>query len=94
MIKAIAIDDEPLALNIIEDYCNRSEKINLINKFSSQEKAIRYINKFDVDLIFLDIKMPKKNGIELYKSLKRKTKVIFTTAFSEYAVEGLSLIHI
>ena len=91
MIKAIALDDEPLALNIIEGYCNISDKITLVNKFSSQEKAIRYINKFEVDLLFLDINMPKKNGIELYKSLKRKTKVIFTTAYSNYAVEGFNL---
>ena len=86
MIKAIAIDDEPLALQILEALCARIAYIDLLKTFTSQTEAQRYINKFEVDLLFLDIQMPRQNGIDLYKSLKQETKVIFTTAYSEYAV--------
>jgi len=91
MIKAIAIDDEPLALQILEAFCERIETISLLKTFTSQSEAQRYINKFEVDLLFLDIQMPRQNGIDLYKSLKQETKVIFTTAYSEYAVEGFNV---
>ena len=91
MIKAIAIDDEPLALQIIEALCERISYIELHKTFTSQAEAQRYINKFEVDLLFLDIQMPRQNGIDLYKSLKQETKVIFTTAYSEYAVEGFNV---
>ena len=91
MIKAIAIDDEPLALQILEALCARIAYIDLLKTFTSQTEAQRYINKFEVDLLFLDIQMPRQNGIDLYKSLKQETKVIFTTAYSEYAVEGFNV---
>lgn len=91
MIKAIALDDEPLALEVIKTFCQDSEHVRLMQVFTEQDKAIKYINKFEVDLLFLDIQMPKLNGIDLYKSLKQKTKVIFTTAYSHYAVEGFNV---
>ena len=91
MIKAIAIDDEPLAIQIIEALCERISYVNLRKTFTSQAEAQRYINKFEVDLLFLDIQMPRQNGIDLYKSLKQETKVIFTTAYSEFAVEGFNV---
>lgn len=91
MIKAVAIDDEPLALQILEALCARIEYIKLLKTFTSQAEAQRYLNKFEVDLLFLDIQMPRQNGIDLYKSLKQETKVIFTTAYSEYAVEGFNV---
>lgn len=91
MIKAVAIDDEPLALQILEALCERIDYIDLQKTFTSQTEAQRYINKFEVDLLFLDIQMPRQNGIDLYKSLKQETKVIFTTAYSEYAVEGFNV---
>lgn len=91
MIKAIALDDEPLALEILKHYSETIEGIVLEKTFTSQKEAVKYLNKFDVDLLFLDIEMPGLNGIELYKSLHRSTKVIFTTAFSEYAVEGFNV---
>ncbi|WP_159017850.1 LytR/AlgR family response regulator transcription factor [Algibacter sp. L3A6] len=91
MIKAIALDDEPLALEVIMAYCEQIECVDLIHTFTSQEKAIKYLNKFDVDLLFLDIHMPKLNGIDLYKSLKHNVKVVFTTAYSNYAVEGFNV---
>ncbi|MEH6408291.1 MAG: LytTR family DNA-binding domain-containing protein [Leeuwenhoekiella sp.] len=91
MIKAIAIDDEPLALQVVDAFCCKIDYLTLEKTFTSQTDAIKYLNKFDVDLLFLDIQMPRKNGIELYKSLKNETKVIFTTAYSDYAVEGFNV---
>lgn len=91
MIKAIALDDEELALEVVQAYCDQIDYIDLVQTFTGQDKAIKYLNKFDVDLLFLDIQMPKLNGVDLYKSLKRQTKVIFTTAYSHYAVEGFNV---
>lgn len=91
MINAIAIDDEPLSLSVIERFCQDLDGIELKRTFTEQKKAIRYLNKFEVDLIFLDIRMPQQTGIELYKNLQREIKVIFITAYEEYAVEGFNL---
>jgi DNA-binding LytR/AlgR family response regulator len=91
MIKAIAIDDEPPALQLIETFCSRTEEISLEKTFTNPDEALKYLRKFPVDLLFLDIQMPSINGIEFYKSVKQDTMVIFTTAFTEYAVEGFNL---
>ncbi|MBK6332072.1 MAG: response regulator transcription factor [Bacteroidetes bacterium] len=91
MIKAIAIDDEPPALKIIETFCSQSENIQLEKTFSKPNDALKYINNYPVDLIFLDIQMPSISGIDFYKSLETDAMVIFTTAYSEYAVEGFNL---
>lgn len=91
MINAIAIDDEPLALTVIESLCNKSENINLQKTFTQPSEALRYLQKYPIDLIFCDIQMPAMTGINLVKSLKQKTMVIFTTAFSEYAAVSYEL---
>jgi DNA-binding LytR/AlgR family response regulator len=91
MIKAIAIDDEPLALNVIEKLCNKVEFISLVKTFTEPDEAMKHLRKFPVDLLFLDIKMPAINGINFFKAVKQETMVIFTTAFSEYAVEGFNV---
>jgi DNA-binding LytR/AlgR family response regulator len=91
MIKAIAIDDEPLALKVIENFCEKTDIISLQKTFNKPGEALKYVNKFPVDLLFLDINMPSINGIEFYKEIKQNTMVIFTTAYSEYAVEGFNL---
>ncbi|MFP3598517.1 LytR/AlgR family response regulator transcription factor [Chryseobacterium sp. SIMBA_029] len=91
MIKAIALDDEILALKIIENYAEKIENLSLEKIFNTQTDAQKYLNKFPVDLIFLDIEMPSKNGMDFYKSIPQNTKVIFTTAYSEYAVDAFSL---
>lgn len=91
MIKAVAIDDELPALKVIENFCNKTEGIELQKSFNMPTEALKYINKFPVDLLFLDINMPSLTGIELFKSVKQNTMVIFTTAYSEYAVEGFNL---
>ncbi|MDF0709078.1 LytR/AlgR family response regulator transcription factor [Flagellimonas okinawensis] len=91
MIRAIALDDEKLALEVIRAYSDQIEYLDLIQTFTEQAKAVKYLNKFEVDLLFLDIQMPNLDGISLYKSLKQNPKVIFTTAFSQYAVEGFNV---
>jgi len=91
MINAIAIDDEPLALTVIQSLCDKSEGINLLRTFTQPSEALKYLQKFPVDLIFCDIQMPAMTGINLVKALKHKTMVIFTTAFSEYAAVSYEL---
>ncbi|WP_053975466.1 LytR/AlgR family response regulator transcription factor [Mangrovimonas xylaniphaga] len=91
MITAVAIDDEPLALKVIETFCEQLDGIQLEKTFSNLTNAKKYINKFPVDVIFLDIEMPNINGIDFYASLTKPVKVIFTTAYDEYAVEGFNL---
>ena len=91
MINAIAIDDEPLALNVIQSLCNKNENINLQKTFTQPNKALKHLRKFPADLIFCDIQMPAMTGINLVKSLQQNTMVIFTTAFSEYAVVSYEL---
>lgn len=91
MINAIAIDDEPLALTVIESLCAANENINLQKTFTQPSEALKHLRKFPVDLIFCDIQMPAMTGIHLVKSLQQNTMVIFTTAFSEYAVVSYEL---
>ncbi len=91
MITAIAIDDEPLALEVMEAFCHRIPKIKLERTFTQVNEAQRYLRKFPVDLLLLDINMPQVNGIELYKRIEQNPMVIFTTAYPEYAIEGFNL---
>lgn len=91
MINAIAIDDEPLALTVIKSLCDKSEHINLQKTFTQPSEALKHLRKFPADLIFCDIQMPAMTGINLVKSLPQNIMVIFTTAFSEYAVISYEL---
>ncbi|WP_374542891.1 LytR/AlgR family response regulator transcription factor [Flavobacterium sp.] len=91
MITAIAIDDEPLALKIISHYCDQIDFITLEKTFTQQSEALKHLKKYPVDLIFLDIQMPNKNGVDFYKMLDNYPMVIFTTAHSQYAVEGFNV---
>lgn len=91
MIRAIALDDEILALRIIENYAEKIENLTLEKVFNKQSDAQKHLNKFPVDLIFLDIEMPTKNGLDFYKNISQNTKVIFTTAYSEYAVDAFNV---
>ncbi len=91
MIRAIAIDDEPPALAVIEAFCAQADFITLEKTFTKPAEAQKHLSKFPVDLIFLDIQMPSLSGIDFYKGLKQDMMVIFTTAFTEYAVEGFNL---
>ena len=91
MIKAVAIDDEPPALRVIENFCLKSGLVSVEKMFNKPQEALRYVNRFPVDLLFLDINMPSLKGTDLYRALKQQKMVIFTTAYSEFAVEGFEL---
>lgn len=91
MINAIALDDEPLALDVISAFCGRVEGVELQKVFTEPTEAVKHLRKYPVDLIFLDVRMPAMSGIEFYKAVAQDTMVIFTTAYSEYAVEGFNL---
>lgn len=90
-INAIAIDDEPLAIDIIEDYCEKTTFVNLQKTFCSAIEALKYLQENSVDLIFLDIQMPDLNGIDFLKILNNKPFIIFTTAYDNYALQGYEL---
>lgn len=91
MIQAIAIDDEIPALSIVQTFCSRTGFIHLERTFNQPTEALKHLRKFPVDLVFLDINMPSLSGIDLYKAVQQDTMAIFTTAYSEYAVEGFNL---
>ena len=85
------IDDEPLAIEVLESHIEASDLIDLKGNFTNPVKAFQAIQEQPVDLIFLDIQMPKITGLELIKSLKNPPMVIFTTAYREYAYDGFEL---
>ena len=91
MINCIALDDEPMALEVIKSHAEKIPYIKLTHSFTQISAAQRHLKKFPVDLIFLDINMPDMNGLDFYKNLQQKTMVIFTTAYSEFAVEGFNV---
>jgi DNA-binding LytR/AlgR family response regulator len=91
MIKALAIDDEPLALSVIETFCSQVDYIDLQKTFTKPNDALKHLNKYPVDLLFLDIHMPALTGIDFYKNIEQNTMVIFCTAHGQYAVEGFNL---
>lgn len=88
LISCIAVDDEPMALQLLEGYIEKTPFLELKNSFSNAIEALDYINENPVDLLFLDIQMPDLSGMGLSKIVKDKAKVIFTTAFDQYALEG------
>ena len=90
MIKCVAIDDEPIALSIIEEYCKRYGDIEL-STFTSPVDGMRCIEETKPDLVFMDIKMSTHNGLELARTLPADICLIFTTAFSQYALDGFNV---
>lgn len=88
MIRCIAIDDEPHALRQIADYIEKTPFLELVEKFESSIKALDFVLHNNIDLMFVDINMPDLNGIEFVKAFNEPPKVIFTTAHSEYAIDG------
>jgi two-component system, LytTR family, response regulator len=90
-MKAIAIDDEPIALDIIKSHASKVPFLDLEATFTDAFNALEYLQKESIDLIFLDIKMPDISGIDFYNSLSKKPLVIFTTAYSEHAVTSFEM---
>lgn len=91
MIKAIIVDDEPLALDVLETYIEKMPELTLVAKCENAIEANEALKNNEVDLMFLDIQMPQITGVEFLKSLKNPPAVIFTTAYPDYAVEGFEL---
>lgn len=85
------IDDEPLAIDVLVNYVNRLDQFETPATFTDPVKAFLAIKNDKPDLIFLDIKMPDFNGLEMVKSLKERPEIVITTAFREYAAEGFDL---
>jgi len=91
MINCIAIDDEPLALKQLSGYIKKIAYLNFLKGFNSAVKALEFIQENHIDLMFVDINMPDLSGMEFVKSLANPPKIIFTTAYREYAVEGFQV---
>ena len=90
-MRAIAIDDEPIALEIVRSHASKVPFLDLKAEFTDAFKALEYLQKESIDLIFLDIKMPDISGIEFFNSLSKKPLLIFTTAYSEHAVTSFEM---
>ncbi len=91
MLNCLLIDDEPLALQILGDFVNKTPYLKLVGKFEDPLQSLSLFESQKIDLLFLDIKMPDISGIDFYRSLVNKPEVIFTTAYSEYAIDGFEL---
>jgi DNA-binding LytR/AlgR family response regulator len=86
--QCLIVDDEPVAQQILEKYINQIEALHLVAKCSNAFEAMNILHQEKVDILFLDIKMPLLSGIEMLKTIQNQSKVILTTAFSEFAVES------
>lgn len=91
MFKCIVIDDEELARTLLTSYINRLDFLELVQDFESPLDAIETLKSNSIDLIFLDIQMPDLKGTDFAKMVSSTTKIIFTTAYSEYAIQGYEL---
>ncbi len=89
-LNCVIVDDEPLALNLLEDYVKRTPFLKLTARCNSSVEALKAINENDIDVAFMDIQMPGLNGLELSKMVE-DCAVIFTTAFEQYAIEGFKV---
>ncbi len=89
--KCIIVDDESIAQDILEEYISRVDELKLVGKCNSAIEAYNLLQLQRIDLIFLDIQMPELTGIDFLSSLSNPPKVIFTTAYSEYAIKGFEL---
>lgn len=90
-MRCLVVDDEPLAHKIISNYCDNLSFLEIVKKCHSAFEAINYLNENEVDLIFLDINMPKLKGLDFLRTFKKPPLIIITTAYQEYAMEGYEL---
>ena len=91
MINVIIVDDEPLALDVLETYIQKLPKLNLVQRCKNAIEANDALENHDIDLMFLDIQMPQLTGTDFLKTLSKPPLVIFTTAYANYALEGFEL---
>ncbi|MBX2875034.1 MAG: LytTR family DNA-binding domain-containing protein [Saprospiraceae bacterium] len=90
-LKCVIVDDEPPAIRLVENYIKKVSSLELVYSTTKPLEAVAYMERYDFDLIFLDIQMPHLTGIQLSKILRQNIKVIFTTAYPEFAVESYRL---
>ena len=90
-IRCLIVDDEELAVDIIAEYIRRLDNLELEGTCNNAMDALQFMNEQTIDLLFLDIQMPGLTGLELIRSMPKRPEVIFTTAYSEYALEGFEL---
>ncbi|WP_430815844.1 LytR/AlgR family response regulator transcription factor [Carboxylicivirga sp. RSCT41] len=90
-VKCLVVDDESLAVDIISEYIRRLDNLLLVDTCNNAIEAMQKLNEHQVDLLFLDIQMPGLTGLQLMRNLSHRPEVIFTTAYSEYALEGFEL---
>lgn len=90
-LKCIAIDDEPLALDLIRQYVARFPALQLVNCFEDAISAAEFLRRQRIDLVFIDINMPDISGLDLVRSLEHRPMIIFTTAYKKFAYEGFEL---
>ncbi|MEI7423644.1 MAG: LytTR family DNA-binding domain-containing protein [Prolixibacteraceae bacterium] len=90
-LRTIAIDDEPLALKLVSEYIRKTPYLELVGSFDNPLDAIEFLSDNDAEVIFVDIQMPDLTGIEFTRTLEGDHKIIFTTAYEKYALEGFKL---
>lgn len=90
-MKCIIVDDEPLAIEVIESHLEKLDDVDIVAKCNNALSAFEILQKQHIDLVFLDIQMPKLTGIDFLKTLRNPPKVIFTTAYREFALESYDL---
>lgn len=88
ILRCMIVDDEPLAVKMIENYVNRTDGLELVASYNNPVTALDELDKTPIDLLFLDIQMPKLDGLQLSRQIAETTKIIFTTAFKQYAFES------
>lgn len=88
ILKCAIIDDEPLALDLLESYVKKTPFLKLCGKYSSAVMAMKGVEEYPVDLLYLDIQMPELNGLDFSRMVSKYTRIIFTTAFEQYAIES------
>ncbi|MFI5185870.1 MAG: LytR/AlgR family response regulator transcription factor [Chitinophagales bacterium] len=91
MINCIIVDDEQHAIDILDHYVKQTPHLHLVASFTNPIEALQLLGEQKIDLVFLDIQMPELSGIDLIKAIQGKSKVILTTAYSEFALEGYEL---
>lgn len=91
MINCIIVDDEPHAIEVLDHYVKQTPYLHLVASFTNPIEALQLLGQRKIDLVFLDIQMPEISGIDFIKAIQGKSKVILTTAYSEFAMEGYDL---
>lgn len=91
LLGCVVVDDEPLAIDLLQDHIEQSPDLKLIRAFTDPIEALRFLRNTSIDLLLLDIQMPEISGLQFARIINEECKVIFTTAYGEYALESYEL---